>query len=89
MKYVYTHYGYMVGCDARTPAKFKKRVNLRETKTMWITESGTKFSKKTLCVAGCGDWPLYELQPEPTRKEIHNDNRSREQDINQSEDGLT
>jgi len=64
----FTHYGYMIGCDARINKKFRVRVNLRETKTMWITEKGSRFNKKTLSLVG-EYWPLYKLQSEPVKKE--------------------
>lgn len=55
-----THIGIIRGCDARTPSDFKKWVRVRETKLYWITEHGTRYSKKWNG-SGTGDWPLYRL----------------------------
>lgn len=64
MKKVFTHYGYIVGADSRTPKDYRRKVKLRETKTMWVTEKGSRFSKRLLTTPGM-DWPLYCLDGEP------------------------
>jgi len=58
MKKVYTHIGVIVGADARTNPKYRRNVLLRKTKTMWITEGGSRFR---LSGRGTGDWPMYDL----------------------------
>ena len=65
MKNQFVYEGYIIRYDARTPKNYKRKVKLRETKTMWITESGERFSKKWLTTPGM-DWPLYCLEEEPT-----------------------
>jgi len=55
---------YKVGCDARTPKSYKRKVKLRETKTLWVTETGERFKKNNLTTPGT-DWPLYCLEDEP------------------------
>lgn len=38
-----------------------KTVNMRQTKTMWITENGDKFRKSTGSLIGGGIWCLTKL----------------------------
>lgn len=68
MKNKFTHQGYIVGCDARTPSSFSRLVRLRETKNFWITEHGNKYHKRGFAGSGVGDWPLYKLQTETMSK---------------------
>ena len=55
-----THEGIVRGNDSRTPRDFQKRVLLRETKTLWVSEAGTKYRKKGGHMTN-GDWPLLHL----------------------------
>jgi len=64
MKNDFIYEGYIVGRDNRVSKSYREKVKLRETKTMWITEKGTKFSKKWLTTTG-SDWPMYNLEDEP------------------------
>jgi len=60
----YTHTGYIVGADTRTPKDYRKKVNLRATKTMWVTKSGMRFrrdKREFWNGSSFGDWPLYQL----------------------------
>ena len=61
-KFIYE--GYIVGCDSRTHPDYRRKVKFRETKTMWITEIGERFSKKRLHTVGM-EWPLYRIESEP------------------------
>ena len=59
----YTHTAYEYGVDARVRSGYKRKVTLRETKTMWISQDGRRYSKK----AGgrvFGDWPLFMIDLE-------------------------
>ena len=56
----FTHFGYIVGCDARTPVNYKRKVNLRETKMFWISENGFRFSKKHYGKTS-GSWPMWRI----------------------------
>jgi len=60
----YTHTGYIVGADARTRDDYRRKVNLRATKTMWISECGQRFRRREGALSegrGFGNWPLYQL----------------------------
>jgi len=57
----FTHEGFIVGVDARTPNGYKSKVLLRETKTMWITSRGHRFSKRSGWAVGSQVWPMYSL----------------------------
>ena len=52
--------GYEYGVDNRTMPNYKRKVMLRETKTMWISKCGRRYSKKN---GGrvLGSWPMYYL----------------------------
>lgn len=65
MKALFVYESYIVGQDNRIRKDYRRKVKLRETKTMWITESGERFSKKWLTTPGT-DWPMYCLESEPT-----------------------
>jgi hypothetical protein len=65
MSNVFTHEGYIVGNDARTSKNYRRKVRLRQTKTLWIAEDGSRFNKKWLVNPGT-NWPLYCLESEPT-----------------------
>lgn len=59
----FTHTAYEVGVDARTPKNYRRKVLLRETKTMWISKDGRRYMKqRDGCVAG--DWPMLMLDLE-------------------------
>lgn len=65
----WTHTGRVVGCDARTAPGYSRRVQLRETKTLWVSSCGLRFSKKW-DGAEPGRWPrtrldLSTVQPIP------------------------
>ena len=62
---MFTHEGYVIGCDARTPDNYRKKVRLRETKTLWVTESGVRFRKPHGRVSG--DFPLYRVDIDSIR----------------------
>jgi len=57
---MWTHEGYEEGCDARVPSAYRRKVMLRETKTMWISKDGRRFSKKHFGAVP-GAWPMYRL----------------------------
>jgi hypothetical protein len=60
---VWTHTGYIVGCDARTPRDWKRMVLLRETKKWWVAEDGTKWTKRWGSRVGeQHSWPMYCLK---------------------------
>lgn len=40
-----THVGYVIGCNSTMPKDYKRKVLLRETKTTWVTEHGSKYRK--------------------------------------------
>jgi len=61
----YTHVGWIVGCDARTPAGYRRKVRLRETKTLWVSECRRRFSKRVYLQETGQEWPLYQLESEP------------------------
>ena len=56
----FTHTGYVIGCDSRTSPDYKRVVLLRETKTMFISKCGSRFSKKKNGRV-FGIWPKYKL----------------------------
>lgn len=60
MSTVWTHEGYEVGADSRTTANYRRKVILRETKTLWISADGRKYSKKHEGLVP-GQWPMYQL----------------------------
>ena len=60
---IWTHTGYVKGVDSRTSGINKKLVKLRETKTLWISQEGLRFSKK-LGGYGPGEWPMWKLETE-------------------------
>lgn len=49
-----------------------RTVKMRQTKTMWITESGEKFRKSTGSLIGGGIWALTKLDLDSI-KEITNE----------------
>ena len=61
MKNKMTHTAIMIGCDARTPKNYKKKISVRETKNFYITKNGIKF-KKGWIMSTVGELPLYRLQ---------------------------
>lgn len=63
----FTHEGFIVGCDARTPKSFIKKSLTRETKTMWCADNGRRFNKRSLLAVG-EEYPLYKLKAQPTRR---------------------
>lgn len=56
----YTHIGFVVGVDNRTPSGWGRSVQLRETKKMWISDCGYRFMKNTMKEPG--RWPVYALK---------------------------
>jgi len=59
----FTHTAYEVGVDARTPNNYRRKVILRETKTMWISKDGRRYMKRRDGrVAGA--WPMLMLDLE-------------------------
>ena len=60
MKKVFTHTGYVVGVDERTPKEYRRKVELRETKTMWVSSGGQCFIKNRNGHAP-GKWPKWKL----------------------------
>jgi len=61
------HVGYIVGHCASIRNEYRRKVLLRETKTVWITEYGTKFNKRTLHMV-CLGRPMYKLESEPVKQ---------------------
>ncbi|EEB1617603.1 TPA: hypothetical protein MPK85_004706 [Salmonella enterica] len=51
-----THEGTMTYCYQPS------QVRLRETKTMWISESGHRFRKTTGAAVGSGVWSSHRLE---------------------------
>lgn len=41
----YTHTAFMTGCDNRVPDNYREKVLLRETKIMYISNTGRRFKK--------------------------------------------
>lgn len=66
----FTHYGYVVGVDARVPRDYIRKIKLRQTKMFWVDKAGCKFRKRSLYVPG--EWPLYKLRGEPVMLEDEN-----------------
>lgn len=56
----YTHVGYVTGVDSRSPKGYKRKVQLRETKTFWVSRNNMRFSKKRDGLVP-GDWPMWRL----------------------------
>ncbi len=52
-----------------------RTVNMRQTKTMWITESGEKFRKSTGSLVGGGIWDHSKLDLDSI-KEIENEEKN-------------
>ena len=65
-KHPYTHWGWLRGCDCRTPDGTKHKVRLRKGKVHWITEKGSRFLLKNGW--GVGDWPLYALEMDTVKE---------------------
>ena len=61
---MFTHEGYIIGCDMRTDRNYRRKVKLRETKTMFVSETGERFCKK-YGLRGPGDFPKYRLESQP------------------------
>lgn len=61
----YSFIGYIVGRDARVSDDYRRKVKLRETKTLYVSESGRRFKKSNLAAPGL--WPMYQLESEPVR----------------------
>lgn len=60
---MFTKEAYEIGCDARVREGYKRKVKLRETKTMLIGEDGRRYGKNNgfrMFV----DWPMYRLDGE-------------------------
>ena len=53
--------GRVIGCDARTPKGYFYKVILRETKTLYITETGSKYSKHSGYPVPKQSWPMHRL----------------------------
>ncbi len=66
-----THWGIIEGCDDRTPDGTQYKARLRETKLFWITEKGTKYSKKFYGNLAGEAWPMYSLQLESIKPLSH------------------
>lgn len=60
---MFTKVAYEIGVDARTPGGYKRKVKLRETKTMFISECGRRYIKKN-GYRVAGDWPMWMLDGE-------------------------
>jgi len=71
---MFTHEGYVVGCDARTPEGYRRKVSLRETKTLWISKDGERY-RKNRGGRVAGDWPMFRLDLDTITK-LPNDNMS-------------
>jgi hypothetical protein len=63
MKVDFTHTAYEVGVDARTTKNYRRKVLLRETKTMWISKDGRRYLKRSGGYTA-GDWPMFKLDIE-------------------------
>ena len=63
MKVYFTHTAYEVGVDARTTKNYRRKVLLRETKTMWISKDGRRYMKRRDGYTA-GDWPMFKLDIE-------------------------
>lgn len=61
---MFTHKGYIVGNDNRTPAGWRRLVSLRETKTFWIDKTGNKYRKANGSQVGIGKWAVSRLDVE-------------------------
>jgi hypothetical protein len=59
MNFVPTHTGVLVG-DARVGSQ-RPKVQLRETKSYWITQYGTKYRKTDGRSVGWGRWAMAIL----------------------------
>ena len=57
----FTHTAYLVGCDSRTPEGYKRLLNLRATKTLWISKDGGKYKKTNGYPSPRANWPMYRL----------------------------
>lgn len=66
---VYTKEAYEVGCDARCQQGYRRKVKLRETKTMLISECGRRYMKRR-GLRTPGDWPMFMLD-KSTIKDIN------------------
>ena len=67
---MFTHEGYEFGFDARMPDNYKRKVILRETKTLWISKCGKRYSKKRNGRVS-GVWPLVYLELSTIKKIEH------------------
>ena len=56
----FTHTGYVEGVDSRSPKGYRRKVELRETKTLWISRDNQRFSKKRDGLVP-GDLPMWRL----------------------------
>lgn len=60
---MFTKEAYEVGVDARIRDGYKRKVRLRETKTMLISECGRRYGKNN-GFRTFGDWPMFMLDEE-------------------------
>lgn len=51
--------GYEIGCDSRCSPSYRRKVKLRETKTMFISECHRRYKKSDGYVHG--SWPMFKL----------------------------
>lgn len=58
---MFTHTGYIKGCDGRTPDNYQRKVKLRATKTMWIAEEGSRWRRDDGARIPRNTWPMYRL----------------------------
>lgn len=56
---MFTHKGYIIGVDARTPTGYKVLLSFRETKNFWIDTHNVKYRKRNGYPIGA--WPVYKL----------------------------
>jgi hypothetical protein len=67
----FTHTGVVVGVDARVRRDFRRKVLLRETKTLWVSSGGSRY-RKFADGRTSEDWPMYMLDLgsiEPIKKQ--------------------
>jgi len=60
-KPVFTHIGIVVGNDKRRPPGWQRGLYLRETKTFWVGQDGTKWRKRDGAPVPCERFPMDKL----------------------------